>query len=308
MFNAQATQRLDEMEKKTIPVIEIDAESSAKFTLLELLTDVWDASFSAKRNIRLVIAMMAGYIARSGKVATRRMREGQEMKSILQEMYSLWVRMKGSMNAVCSKREMQTFVKCIAPKELHVKLVKGIMTEDTFQEWVIEYQRQFGILKMDSASDKPEELDDGMDSLFESVAEPTSQNVTTVQNSIVVQEPISQNITRMQNGRLHITKTPGEMDGQLVRMQVFNIDDIKDIEKRNWWKRAKLRAQFLYSSMRMDLKHQALCQLLEAVVSDLRSVPGVKTETRDLFYSDDACPERKRKRYDNDDIAIASGS
>jgi len=63
---------------------------------------------------------------------------------------------------------------------------------------------------------------------------------------------------------------------------VYDIHDIKNKEKRQWWKYAKLRTQFLISSPR-DRKQQMVNQFLDCVADDLRKVPSVTKERKNVY-------------------------
>ncbi|KYN22072.1 hypothetical protein ALC57_05538, partial [Trachymyrmex cornetzi] len=66
------------------------------------------------------------------------------------------------------------------------------------------------------------------------------------------------------------------------RLDVYDIHDIKNKEKNQWWKYAKLRTQFLTSSPR-DRKQQMVNQLLDSVADDLMKVPSVTKERKNVL-------------------------
>ncbi|KYN09516.1 hypothetical protein ALC57_18363 [Trachymyrmex cornetzi] len=70
---------------------------------------------------------------------------------------------------------------------------------------------------------------------------------------------------------------------ELIRLDVYDIHDIKNKEKNQWWKYAKLRTQFLTSSPR-DRKQQMVNQLLDSVADDLMKVPSVTKERKNVYY------------------------
>ena len=81
-------------------------------------------------------------------------------------------------------------------------------------------------------------------------------------------------------------KTPAEIDSnsQLVRLDMYDVKDILKKDKRQWWKSAKLRSQFLTSSSSVDRKHQLLRQLLDCTANQFKKLPGAKKESRSTNY------------------------
>lgn len=61
------------------------------------------------------------------------------------ELYKLRMT-KNLMQMVCPIGKMQSFIRNKIPKVLHVRLVKGVMTEKTYEKWLNDYRRQYGIV------------------------------------------------------------------------------------------------------------------------------------------------------------------
>jgi len=91
---------------------------------------------------------------------------------------------------------------------------------------------------------------------------------------------ISQHLVKLDNGRLFTLKTPGEVGLQMIRLNLYDVKDISHKGKRNWWKYAKVRTQFLRS--RNDRKQRLLRQLLDEAADDLKKIPGSIKEVRNL--------------------------
>ena len=72
----------------------------------------------------------------------------------------------------------------------------------------------------------------------------------------------------------------GQIGHQLIRLDVYDIHDIENKEK--WWKYVKLRTQFLTSSLR-DRKQQMVNQLLDCVADNLKKVPSVMKERKNVY-------------------------
>jgi len=66
----------------------------------------------------------------------------------------------------------------------------------------------------------------------------------------------------------------------MIRLIVYDVKDISHKDKRNWWKYAKVRTQFL--SSRNDRKQRLLQQLLDEAADDLKKVPGSMKEVRNI--------------------------
>ena len=73
----------------------------------------------------------------------------------------------------------------------------------------------------------------------------------------------------------------GQIGHQLIRVDVYDIHDIKNKGKQ-WWKYAKLRTQFLISSPR-DRKQQMMNRLLNCVADDMRKVPSLMKERKNIL-------------------------
>ncbi|EGI69399.1 hypothetical protein G5I_01869 [Acromyrmex echinatior] len=70
-----------------------------------------------------------------------------------------------------------------------------------------------------------------------------------------------------------VSTSEGQTGHQLIRVDLYDIHDIKNKEKRQWWKYAKMRTQFVTSSPR-DRKQQVVNRLLDWVADDLRKLPS----------------------------------
>lgn len=91
-------------------------------------------------------------------------------------------------------------------------------------------------------------------------------------------------------------------------MNVYDVNDIKNKDKRDWWKYSKLRAQFLSSSLKTDRKSRVLRELFDVVARHLTTVPGVVKEVRDLFRGgDNSCPDHEHGKRKRTDEPVESG-
>ena len=67
----------------------------------------------------------------------------------------------------------------------------------------------------------------------------------------------------------------------MIRVDLYDIHDIKNKKKCQWWKYAKMRTQFVTSSSR-DRKQQVVNRLLDWV-TDLRKVPSLMKEKKNVL-------------------------
>lgn len=105
----------------------------------------------------------------------------------------------------------------------------------------------------------------GLDALFNL---PTSSQKNDV---------LSQFISKLENGRLLTLRSPGERGYRLIRFDMYDVKDIMNKDKRQWWKSAMVRSQFLTSSP-MDRKQQLVQRLLDRAADDLRKIEGVRMD------------------------------
>ncbi|XP_011706568.1 PREDICTED: uncharacterized protein LOC105461758 [Wasmannia auropunctata] len=96
------------------------------------------------------------------------------------------------------------------------------------------------------------------------------------------QYEIQQSISKIKNNCRVIMKSPGEIGYRLIRLEIYDVNKITGMERRQWWKVAEVRAEFLTSS-ESDLKQRLTQQLLDAAADDLKIVKGVRKEVIDIY-------------------------
>ncbi|KYM97817.1 hypothetical protein ALC62_11492, partial [Cyphomyrmex costatus] len=158
--------------------------------------------------------------------------------------------------------------------------METFISADTLFEWISELKesikRQVSTVPEASQKSVDEEASSdgagGVETLFASA----------VKRSRI--EGLSQYVTKMDNGHLYTARTPEEETGhKLIRLDVYDVNDIKGIEKRQWWRHAKMRSQFLTLSS-VDRKQRMVDRLLDIVADDLRKVPGITKEVNSMYF------------------------
>jgi len=124
---------------------------------------------------------------------------------------------KGQINPKCFIKEMHLFIRNQVPRWLYDKVVKGEMSEDTF-EWVKDHKEYISSLPGNSegafvsyetpaiTSEEGGSTERRLDALFDSVIDESN-------------ERISQHLVKLDNGRLFTLKTPGEIELQMIRFK-----------------------------------------------------------------------------------------
>ncbi|XP_077282538.1 uncharacterized protein LOC143908661 [Temnothorax americanus] len=288
---------LDEpLEDQVVEVECVDSTDieSVSFTLLDLLREIWNPECSASQNLRLLLASVSKYLTTMNQKRTdcdvRRMREGSNIKSVLTELHKLWLK-EGPKSPTCSVNEMYNFIRDRLPSKLYSSLVSDLMTQDTFYEWINYHDKYVKSLPVGAGGDipaavstdhsySPEKRDEeeagcsggGLDALFD------------LKESGRDLDRIPQHISKMKDRRMLTVRSPGEIGSQLIRLDVYDIKDIANKEKRDWWKYAKLRSQILTTLSRTDRKRLLVRQLLDQAADDLRKIPGLTKETRNVIH------------------------
>ena len=268
------------------------------FTLLDLLRQIWNPECSASRNLRMLLASVSKYLTATNLKRTdcnaRRMREGSNIKIVLTELYKFWLK-EGPNNPTCTESDMCNFIRGQLPSKLYSSLVSDLMTQDTFYEWInhhdscvnsllvgaggdslaaISTDHSYSVEKRDEEEEEVGCSGGGLDALFDMTESGRDLN------------RMPQHISKMKDRRMLTVRSPGEIGSQWIRVDVFDVKDIVNKERREWWRYAKLRSQFLTTLSRTDRKRQLLRQLLDQAADDLRKIPGVVKEARNVVYDE----------------------
>ncbi|XP_071631845.1 uncharacterized protein [Temnothorax longispinosus] len=281
-------------------VVEVERTStdieSVSFALLDLLRKIWNPECLASQNLRLLLASVSKYLTTMNQKRTdcdvRRMREGSNIKSVLTELHILWLK-ESPKSPTCSVNKMYNFIRDRLPSKLYSSLVSDLMTQDTFFEWINYHDRYVESLPVGAGGNIPsavstdhsysvEKRDEeeeeagcsggGLDALFD------------LMESGRDLDRIPQHISKMKDRRMLTVRSPGEIGSQLIRLDVYDIKDIANKNRHDWWKYAKLRSQILTTLSRTDRKRLLVCQLLDQAADDLRKIPGVTKETRNVIH------------------------
>ncbi|XP_077256455.1 uncharacterized protein LOC143894189 [Temnothorax americanus] len=270
---------------------------SVSFALLDLLREIWNPECSALQILRLLLASVSKYLTTMNQKRTdcdvRRMHEGSNIKSVLTELHKLWLK-EGPKSPTCSVTEMYNFIRDRLLSKLYSSLVSDLMTQDTFYEWINYHDRYVKSLPVGARGDIPAAVstdhsysvekrdeeeeeagcsgDGGLDALFD------------LTESGCDLDRIPQHISKMKDRRMLTVRSPGEIGSQLIRLDVYDIKDIANKDRRDWWKYAKLRSQILTTLSRTDRKQLLVRQLLDQAADDLRKIPGVTKETRNVIH------------------------
>lgn len=326
--------RVDNMDDHSISQSVDVLDSPAYLSLIDLITDIWDESCPATLNIKILIAVISEYTVK--RALEDAQFKGLNMMKLLRDMNDM-LQTKMPNDAACVKREMQRFLHCHITKDLHNQMVKGVMTDVMYNELLNDYHnyvvqmRQHLVrdvastidietgeedenekrtaassldVEMDEdenrqcedediqSEDDNEKRTEGIDALFESMARQAKGL-------------IAQNVTKVENGRVYVMRTPGEIDRSVVRVSVYDFNEVKNRDKRDWWKYSNLRAQFLFSPLIKDRRSRAVRDLFDVAANHLTTVSGVVKEVRDQFridLGDRFYEDGKRKRSDDEPL------
>lgn len=266
-----------EEEEAIVPEIIDDDEDDDMFmftrSTLNLVNELWNSSKSMLQNLKLIMGFLQSYAINQGKVDPKhvRIREAKVMKDALASVVDAWKKKRRrGCSAACSLDEFNIFV---VEEKLAATLSEDIMMENTFTEWLEDfkvYVNRRPTLRVDTAAKSSS--GDGLNALFG--ASNFCEEVTD--------ERVSQYIIKLENGRVHTVRTPGEVGQSLIRLDVYEVRDILKREKRDWWKYAKMRTQFLTSSP-TDSKQQLLKQLLDLAADDLIGISGLRREVSSSY-------------------------
>lgn len=268
-------------EKASVPEMQnMDEEDDDLFmftrSTLNLLIEWWNPSKTMLQNFKIVIGFVQSCIINRGRIDPNdtRMREGKIIKDVMVNVLDVWKKKrKRGCNTACSLEELNIF---IAEEKLGSILSEDIMTESTYNEWLEDFKEFIGqrpTLRVDATAAKPSSGEEGLNGLF---------NVSNFKEE-EADGRLPQYIAKLENGRFHTVRTPGEVGHSLVRLDMYDVREISKKEKRDWWKYANLRTQFLMSSP-TDSKQQLVKQLLDLAADDLSGVPGLRKEVNSVIY------------------------
>ncbi|KAL6255492.1 hypothetical protein P5V15_013826 [Pogonomyrmex californicus] len=266
---------------------------------------MWTSMHSAACNLRLMMAFLSKHLAvHRGTEPIARIREAERMRNAIRIVTDVWSR-KGPWNSYCSGDSMVRLVESSATPDERASLMEIEITKEASSSWLRDYWEYLARLKttkgdlddeyekylarlkttkgdLDNEYEKylarlsttrgnDESCGSGLDALFASLSGDKEEADRFVQY-----------MTKLKGGRQLEARSPGEKgtNCELVRMYVYNVKDIVKKKRRNWWKYAKLRVQFLNSVS--DRKKQLMQQLIDRVADDLRKVPGVRGEARSV--------------------------
>ncbi|EGI58657.1 hypothetical protein G5I_13238 [Acromyrmex echinatior] len=271
------------MESQSKEVEELPTRSTEK-SFEQLLDeeeeeeDVFDETFMTwitnmfVKNLRMMIGCIQTYMVNQRKIDpnTIRMREAKTMKDALMSFLNA-LKTRGLLNSTYSVEELDRFLSTSESKVLHHLFMEDFMTRNTYFEWLHdlkEYVRCHIATLIDAPNIDRE--------IFASLGESTSGGMDALFTSTSKQQKdgISQYITKLEHGQLYTVSTPE--DWTSVDSRRFNK------EKRQWWKYAKMRTQFVTSSPR-DRNQQVVNRLLDWVADDLRKVPSLMKEKKNVL-------------------------
>ncbi|XP_077280391.1 uncharacterized protein LOC143907449 [Temnothorax americanus] len=217
------------------------------------------------------------------------MREGSNIKSVLTELHKLWLK-EGPKNPTCSRKDMYDFIRDRLPSKLYSSLVNDLMTQDTFHEWINHYGKYVKSLPVGTGGDilaaKSTDQSFGVEKRVEEEAGCSCglDALFDLTESGRDLDRMPQYISRMKDRRMFTVRSPGEIGLQLIRLDVFDVKDVANKERRDWLKYAKLRSQILITLSSTDRKRQLLRRLLDQAADDLRKISGVVKETRKVVW------------------------
>lgn len=107
------------------------------------------------------------------------------------------------------------------------------------------------------------------------VVEALSNNPASVHMLNYCTGLIPQSISTRRGDKLFTLKSPGEKGYMLVKLETYLCTDIIGLEKRQWWKKAQLRSQFLISSI-VDPRHTTVKKLINASVKEVAGIKNVE--------------------------------
>ncbi|KYN09974.1 hypothetical protein ALC57_17912 [Trachymyrmex cornetzi] len=200
-------------------------------SIIDLMYQTWITNTFVK-NVRMMIGCIQTYMMKQRKIDpnTIHMREANTMKdALLSFLESLKTR--GLLNSMYSMEELNRFFSIPESKVLQNLFMEDFMAKNTFFEWLHdlkEYVRCHMATLSDASNidceifrSSAEVKSGGMNALFAS----TSKEQT---------DEISQYITKLENGHLYTVGTPeGQTGHQLIRLDVYDIHDIKNKEKKS---------------------------------------------------------------------------
>lgn len=113
----------------------------------------------------------------------------------------------------------------------------------------------------------------------------TSQSVTG---------SISQSISRSESGKWITWSSPGERGYRVVKLDVYDFNEISGIDKQQWWTKANYRSTFITSSP-VDPKEMAVQKLLSMAAEDLAKVKGAEKSEKSIksYFTSKTFPHRQ---------------
>lgn len=95
---------------------------------------------------------------------------------------------------------------------------------------------------------------------------------------------ISQNIYSTRNGKLFSLKSPGETGYMIVKLETYLFQKVCHLDKKNWWKEADIRSQFIVSSI-ADPKYEMVRKLVAKSVKDVCEIKGIEKNEKPIGSS-----------------------
>lgn len=87
------------------------------------------------------------------------------------------------------------------------------------------------------------------------------------------------NISKTMNEGLSIWKLPVKRALNVIKLEIYPYNEVKNMDKKNWWKKSKMRTLFTTSS-HTDVKEQLIRQVLRQVAKDLKEDPNATNEVK----------------------------
>ncbi|KYN21090.1 hypothetical protein ALC57_06545 [Trachymyrmex cornetzi] len=187
-------------------------EESTMGSLFDLIYQTWTPHTLLIKNLKTMIGCIQTYMSNQRKIdpTTTRMREAKTMKNILIIFLEL-LKKKGLQNCTYSIEELNQFFSIVENKKLRQLFMEDILSMTTFFEWLRDLK--------EFIKNQPSTSTETIGTLFAT----TSKQKT---------DGIEQYITKLDNSRLHTVKTPeGEIGHQLIRLDVYDFNDIKNKDK-----------------------------------------------------------------------------
>jgi hypothetical protein len=93
---------------------------------------------------------------------------------------------------------------------------------------------------------------------------------------------LEQYITKLTDGCCYTARSFGETDRRLICIDMYDVKDIVGVDKCHWWKKARVRCQFL-SASRKDAKLRMVEKLCDMAADEMKKKPNLTIDVRDAM-------------------------